>query len=464
MLTPAPLVMVVDDEQRLRESLAELLAGDGYQVTQAGDGDEALALVGRLATPPDVILLDLRMPGRDGIATLQTLKALPPTQRTPVVVITAYGGSEQTMAAMKSGAYDYITKPFEPDEVLHTVSRAVEVGQLSRELERLRAGTQSVWDEASTGLIGRHPAMRELFKLIGRVAPSEATVLVTGESGTGKELVAQALHRHSPRARRPLVTVNCAAIPEALLESELFGYERGAFTGAVQAKPGRFELADGGTLFLDEVGDLPLAIQVKLLRVLQERTFERLGGQHTIDADFRLVAATNRDLAQLMAEGRFREDLFYRLNVVRIELPPLRARRTDIPELAEHFLQRYRAGRVDGPSGFSQEAMRALLLHDYPGNVRELENLIQRAVVLARGPLITVDDLPGLAGDPTSPETEPRLRELLTMPLEQATRQLERLLITRALARAQGNKAEAARLLQIRRQHLYTKLKELGID
>jgi two-component system, NtrC family, response regulator AtoC len=379
------------------------------------------------------------MPGRDGIATLRALKAAPETHRIPVVIVTAYGGSEQTITAMKIGAYDYITKPFDPDEVLRTASRAVEVSYLNREVERLRAKTQTEWDEKCIGLIGHHPTMRELFKLIGKVAPSEAAVLITGESGTGKELVAQAIHRHSPRAHRPLVTVNCAAIPETLLESELFGHEQGAFTGATQAKPGRVELADGGTLFLDEVGDLPLTVQVKLLRVLQERTFKRLGGKDTIRADFRLVAATNRDLQQFMAGGRFREDLFYRLNVVRIEVPPLRARRTDIPELAEHFLHRHRTERADGPSNFSDEAMRVLLLYDYPGNVRELEHLIQRAVVLCRGPLITLEDLPPLAGEPSLHQSDPRLQELLTLPLEPATRQLERLLITRALARSQGN-------------------------
>jgi DNA-binding NtrC family response regulator len=243
------------------------------------------------------------MPGRDGIATLQALKAAPETHRIPVVIITAYGGSEQTITAMKIGAYDYITKPFDPDEVLRTAGCAVEVSHLNREVERLRATTPTAWDEESIGLIGHHPTMRELFKLIGKVAPSEATVLVTGESGPGKELVARAIHRHSPRAHRPLVTVNCAAIPEAPLESELFGHERGVLTGATQAKPGRIELADGGTLFSDEVGDLPLSVQVKLLRLLQDRTFERLGGKDTIRADFRLVAATNRDLQQFMAEG-----------------------------------------------------------------------------------------------------------------------------------------------------------------
>jgi DNA-binding NtrC family response regulator len=306
VLTSPATVMVVDDEQRLRESLAELLTGEGYEVTQAGDGDEALALLARPSDPPDVILLDLKMPGRDGLATLADLTADPEQRQIPVVIITSYGGSEQTITAMKAGAYDYITKPFVPDEVLRTAARAVEKRRLSREVERLRAQRGAV-DPEPAGLIGRHASMRELFKLIGKVAASDATVLITGESGTGKELVAEAIHRHSRRAARALVTVNCAAIPETLLESELFGHERGAFTGAVQARAGRLELADGGTLFLDEIGDLSLVLQAKLLRAVQERTFERLGGQRTVPSDFRLIAATNRDLTQAMADGRFRE-------------------------------------------------------------------------------------------------------------------------------------------------------------
>ncbi len=464
MLTPPPTVLVVDDERHLRESLAELFTADGYQVLQAVDGDEALTLLERSPECPDVIFLDLKMPGRDGIATLQALTAHPDLRRIPVVIITSFGGSEQTITAMKTGAYDYITKPFDADEVLRTARRAVEVSRLSREVEQLRTRAETLEADEEIALIGRHPTMRAVFKLIGKVAPSDATVLITGESGTGKELVARALHRHSRRADRPLVTVNCAAIPEGLLESELFGHERGAFTGAVQNKPGRFELAGGGTVFLDEIGDLPAGTQVKLLRVLQEHTFERLGGKDTLRADFRLLAATNRDLPQLITEGRFREDLFYRLNVVQIEVPPLRARRSDIPELAEHFLRRYAAQRSDGPSGFSDDALRVLLLHDYPGNIRELENMIQRAVVVARGPLVGLDDLPDLVRGQASGESEPRLRELLTMPLEEATRALERMLITSALARSQGNKAEAARRLGIHRQHLYTKLKEFGIE
>jgi two-component system response regulator AtoC len=464
MLIPPATILIVDDERSLRESLAELFTADGHQVLEAGDGDEALTLLKETAVCPDAILLDLKMPGRDGIATLQALRADPERKGIPVVMITAFGSSEQTIAAMRIGAYDYIAKPFDPDEILRTIGRAVEVSRLSREVERLRACAGTLGGEDETALIGRHPTMREVFKLIGKVALSDATVLITGESGTGKEMVARAIHRHSLRAQLSLVTVNCAAIPENLLESELFGYERGAFTGATQPKPGRLELAQGGTLFLDEIGELPLGTQVKLLRVLQEHTFERLGGKATLRVDFRLLAATNLDLEQLLRDGRFREDLFYRLNVVRIALPPLRSRRSDIPELAEYFLRRHRAKRADGPVGFSDEAHRALLLYDYPGNIRELENLIQRAVVLARGPVIGPDDLPALLNGHPASETEPRLRELLTMPLEQATRALERILISNALVRSEGNKAEAARALGIHRQYLYTKLKEYGME
>jgi two-component system response regulator AtoC len=422
-----------------------------------------LALLARRSDLPDAILLDLKMPGRDGLATLGDIIADPERRQIPVVIITSYGGSEQTITAMKAGAYDYITKPFEPDEVLRTAARAVEKRRLSREVERLSAHRATV-DPEPAGLIGRHASMREVFKLIGKVAASDATVLITGESGTGKELVAEAIHRHSRRAARALVAVNCAAIPEALLESELFGHERGAFTGAVQARAGRLELADGGTLFLDEIGELSLALQAKLLRAVQERTFERLGGQRTVPSDFRLIAATNRDLTQAMADGRFREDLFYRLDVVRIEVPPLRARRSDIPELAEYFLRRYGAERTNTSSGFSDQAMRALLLHDYPGNVRELENLIQRSVVLAQGPLITVEDLSALAGVAREGDGESRLTDLLAMPIERAVRELERMLIRRALIQAGGNKTEAARLLQMRRQQLYAKLSDLGLE
>lgn len=456
-----PVVLLVDDETHLRESLAELLSAEGYEVLQASDGQSALALVSQ-TDHLDVILMDLKMPKLDGLATLKALRQQIQTQHIPVLIITAFGDSEQTITAMQAGAYDYITKPFDANEILQTTSRAVQLSRLSREVEQLRAKENSAVSERSR-LIGCHPLIREVFKIIGKVASSDATVLITGESGTGKELVARAIHRHSHRGSGPLLTINCAAIPDDLLESELFGHERGAFTGAMQAKPGRLELAEGGTVFLDEIGELPLKLQAKLLRVLQERTIERLGGLQTIPVNFRLLAATNRNLQELTADGQFREDLFYRLNVVRIHVPPLRSRRSDIPELVKYFLQQYRTEKADGPVGMTDEAMRLLLLYDFPGNIRELEHLIHRAVLLAHNPLITKEDLAIIMAGATNTECDPVWQELLTLPLEEAVRQLQRVLISRALTRTQGNKAEAARLLGIHRQHLYVKLKELGI-
>ena len=411
---------------------------------------------------PEVIFLDLKMPRVDGLSTLRTLKENSELRQIPVVIITAYGGSEQTIEGMKAGAYDYITKPFDPDEVLRTAGRAIEVSRLSREVEQLRARADADAPDTSVGFIGQHPAMREVFKLIGKVAPTESSVLIFGESGTGKELVAQAIHRHSRRTAGPMIAVNCAALPSNLIESELFGYERGAFTGAGASKPGRIEQADDGTLFLDEIGDLPPEAQAKLLRALQERKFERLGGIETVASNFRLIAATNQNLDDLVADSRFRDDLLYRLNVVRIELPSLRDRRSDIPMLAEHFLRLSHGMKADPPTGFSEEALRALLTHDFPGNVRELRNMIEHAVVLARGPLITVEDLPALGGSGTSDDSF--LAELMELPLEQAVASLERRMIARALACSQGNKTETARLLGINRQHLYSKLKALGIE
>jgi len=330
-------------------------------------------------------------------------------------------------------------------------------------VEALRAEVGERKIGAEGELIGQSPAMREVFKLIGRVAPMDANVLITGESGTGKELVARAIHRHSQRSGGPFVAINCPAVPESLLESELFGYERGAFTGAVHDYVGRFEAAAGGTVFLDEIGDLPASTQAKLLRTLQEHVVERLGGRR-IPVDFRLIAATNRDLERLLADGQFREDLYYRLNVVRIHLPPLRERRADILPLAEAFLWKHSKAQSDAPHGFTEDATRLLLAHDYPGNVRELENIVQHAIVLARGSLITAADLPIPPGQSESGASPFRAVDLLSRPLAEAVQMLERELIQGALARAQGNKAEAARLLGINRQLLYTKLKELGIE
>jgi two-component system, NtrC family, response regulator AtoC len=460
LLTAGGTILVADDERNLRESLAELLSAHGHMVLQATDGIEVMNLLcDRVA---DTIFLDLKMPRLDGIATLKALKQNPELRRIPVVIITAFGGSEQTIESMKAGAYDYITKPFDPDEVLRTAAHAIEVSRLTTEVEELRARADANEPNAPGALIGQHPAMREVFKLIGRVAPTEASVLIVGESGTGKELIAQAIHRHSRRATGPIIAVNCAAIPSNLIESELFGYERGAFTGATATKPGRIEQADGGTLFLDEIGDLPLEAQAKLLRALQERKFERLGAGQTITSNFRLLAATNQNPEELVGDGRFREDLLYRLNVVKIEVPPLRARRADIVVLAEHFLRDAQATRSDPPSGFSEAALRTLMTYDYPGNVRELRNMVERVVVLARGPLITVEDLPSLRE--TRESDDSYVTELLELPLEQAVASLQRRMIQRALDRAKGKKAEAARVLGINRQLLYSKLKELGIE
>jgi two-component system response regulator AtoC len=460
MLSSAGTILIADDERHLRESLAELFAAQGHMVLQAGDGTEVMNVLRDRV--PDTIFLDLKMPKLDGISTLKVLKQNPELRRVPVVIITAFGGSEQTIEGMKASAYDYITKPFDPDEVLRTAARAIEVSRLSTEVEELRARADAGNADASEALVGQHKTMREVFKLIGKVAGTEATVLITGESGTDKELIAQAIHRHSRRVSGPMIAVNCAAIPSNLIESELFGYERGAFTGATASRHGRIEQADGGTLFLDEIGDLPVQAQAKLLRALEERKFERLGAGQTIASNFRLLAATNQNLEKLVAEGRFRADLLYRLSVVKIELPPLRARRSDIAALAEHFLVGTLATRVDAPSGFSEEALRALMTYDYPGNVRELKNIIERATVLARGPLITVEDLPSIGGDRVSEDSY--LAELMELPLEQAVASLERRMIMRALDRARGNKTEAAHLLSINRQFLYSKLKELSIE
>ncbi len=457
-------ILIVDDERNLRESLREIFEEAGYRVWEAGDGQAVVDQLQRGDASPDVIFLDLKMPRMDGLATLRILHSSADWRRIPVVIITSYGTSDNTIEAMKLGAFDYITKPFNEEEVVRAARRAVEVARLGHELDTLRAevGQRRLGTEGE--LIGQSPAMREIFKLIGKTAPTDATVLITGESGTGKELVARAIHRHSDRANGPFVAVNCPAIPEHLVESEMFGYERGAFTGAVRDQAGRFETAAGGTVFLDEIGDLPASTQAKLLRTLQEHVVERLGGR-SVPVDFRLIAATNRSLEQLVAGGQFREDLYYRLNVVRIHLPSLRERRADILPLAEGFLWRHGKGRSDAPRGFTEDATRILLAYDYPGNVRELENIVQRALVLARSAFITGADLPmPLGGDTELGTHSLRGTELLSRPLGEAVQILERELIRRALVRCQGNKAEAARLLGITRQLLYTKLKELGIE
>lgn len=383
-------VLVVDDEPSARTGLEKLLAAEGYRVESAEDGLAALDKVDE--TAPDVVVTDLKMPGMDGLELLDRLRARDP--RLPVIVVTAFGEVASAVAAMRRGADDYLTKPIDLDALLVSIERALERRDLRHEAENLRRQIRERHDEGLQGLIGASPAMQAVYRTVRQVAPSRATVLVTGESGTGKGEVARAIHALSPRASKPFVTLQCASLAESLLESELFGHEKGAFTGAEKRRIGRFEQANGGTLFLDEVGEIPLAVQVKLLRVLQERCFERVGGNETIRVDVRVVAATNRDLAEAVKRGRFREDLYYRLNVIHVEMPPLRARRGDVLVLAHHFMQRFAEENHKRILGFSDTARARIAAHDWPGNVRELENAIERAVVMCRGDRIEPEDLP----------------------------------------------------------------------
>jgi Nif-specific regulatory protein len=377
--TPRGRLLVVDDEATARRALATLLTEDGYAVETAASGDEALE---RISTnPPDIVVTDVRMPGIDGVELLHRTKALDPN--IAVVVMTAFGTVGDAVRAMRGGAEHYVTKPVDLDELSLVLERVMQTRALRAETNLLRARVRN--EHRFENLLGTSAPMQSLVKTILQVAPSRATVLITGESGTGKERVAQAIHEASPRKDGPFVKLHCAALAETLLESELFGHEKGAFTGANTRREGRFKMAHGGTLFLDEISEISPAIQVKLLRVLQEREFERVGGNETLKVDVRIIAATNRDLANLVRDGRFREDLYYRLNVVSLRLPPLRARREDIPMLANHFLARFSRESGRTIEGFTSEAMSALSQHNWPGNVRELENAVERAVVMTPG-------------------------------------------------------------------------------
>ncbi|MBF4509472.1 MAG: sigma-54-dependent Fis family transcriptional regulator [Aeromicrobium sp.] len=377
-------VLVADDEKNMRWVLREALEAEGYEVTEAADGKEALSAVAD--QEPDVLVLDHKMPAPDGMEVLRRLRGKGFTF--PIIMLTAHGNVQTAVEAMKAGADEYLTKPFDLEELKLSIEKALKMSELAAEVDRLRGELEHELD--LDGIVAADPKMLGVLETVRKVAPTNASVMLYGESGTGKELVARALHQLSERASRPFVSVSAGALPETLLESELFGYEKGAFTGAMTAKPGRFEMANGGTLFLDEIGDISLAVQVKLLRVLQERTFERLGGTKSIEVDVRVVSATNRDLQQLIADGTFREDLYYRLNVVPITIPPLRKRPEDIPSLVAYFLRRNGAeGRTLTPT-----AMQALMDYQWPGNVRELENTIERVVILSHGDEIGVDDLP----------------------------------------------------------------------
>ncbi|MCS6798094.1 MAG: sigma-54 dependent transcriptional regulator [Myxococcota bacterium] len=476
-LPDRPQILVADDEPNLRRVLRAQLVRDGYDVHVAEDGAQALGILREHHV--DVVVTDLRMPRIDGMALLRTIVEEMPW--IPVILITAHGTVDTAVEALKLGAFDYVTKPFDRDELRRVVAKAARTREL-RATDVEPASTAAV--PGRYGLVGRSPAMLEVFQIIERVADTPSTVLVTGESGTGKELIARALHEHSSRRDRPFVRVNCAAIPPELIESELFGYERGAFTGAVTSKPGRFELADTGTLFLDEIGEIPPSFQVKLLRALQEQEFERVGGIKTLRVDVRLVAATNRDLLADIAEGRFREDLYYRLHVVHLHVPPLRERREDIPPLVEHFLARFNAKLRKSVARVAPDALERLVHYPWRGNIRELENVMERCVLFCDGAEIRVEDLPaqvrqGDAHAPSSPParptdrvspggpTEPALESPAPAGLREAVREatarLERDLIARALQQTGGNVTHAARLLRISRKSLQTKMKELGL-
>jgi two-component system response regulator PilR (NtrC family) len=450
-------ILVVDDERSMQEFLEIFLRGEGYEVVTAGDVDAAR---GRLESDDfDVVITDIQMPGGSGLDLLRAANQVAP--ETMVIMITAYATTETAIAAMKEGAYDYLTKPFQVDEIRLVVEKALEKKSLALENRRLRSELRT--RSRSRRIIGSSGPMQRVLELVGQVADSRANVLVTGESGTGKEVVARAIHEMSERRDGPFIVVNCAAIPENLLESELFGHVRGAFTGALHNKEGLFELADKGTLFLDEVGDLPLALQVKLLRVIQEKSYRRVGGTQDQQADVRVVSATNRRLEEEVANGRFREDLYYRLNVIEIPLPPLRERKDDLALLADHFVDKYSRELGKKVEGISGEAFEQLLAYRFPGNVRELENVIERAVALTRGPVIDVEALPRSVLARVEPAGAARI-PAQGVSLDKLMEDYERSLILEALGPAGGVKKRAAKLLGISFRSLRYRLEKLGID
>jgi DNA-binding NtrC family response regulator len=456
----AAKILVVDDDRVARDLLAEALKKEGYEVEAYGSGEEAIARgrEGRV----DLVLTDIRMGAVDGLTVLREFKRM--SQDTAIVVLTAFGSLEGAIEAIKQGAYDYLAKPFKKEEIKLVVQRSLDHCRLLRENTKYREELKSK-DEWSP-LVGSSPAMLEVYKLVARVSESKSTVLLQGESGTGKELIARAIHGNSPRRDKPFVPVNCGALPDTLLESEMFGYEKGAFTGAVGTKTGLFESADGGTLFLDEVGELGQALQVKLLRVMQDHEVRRVGGTHSIKVDVRIIAATNRDLEQLVKEGKFRDDLFYRLNVVRITLPPLVERQEDIPMLAHHFLQKCAAGTTTAVRGFHPDTLDQLKRYRWPGNVRELENAIERAVSLSHGPLLTADDLPAaILQAPAHSDTKATVAvaesaEHAYLTLEE----VEKRHLVRVLKETKGNKVKAAKILGIDRRTLYRMAERFGLD
>ena len=449
---PQPLILIVDDDSPHRSMLRTVLRGWGYAVEEAEDGAAAVEQVKARAF--DAVLTDVRMARLDGIAALREIREWNPS--IPVLIMTAWSSVQNAVDALRLGAYDYLTKPLELDELKLALERALDHTRLARESQE-PGRAQS---EASSLLLGRSEAMRELVEMVETVAPTAATVLVSGESGTGKELVARAIQAASTRRDKPFVTINCAALAENLLESELFGHEKGAFTGADRRREGRFVQAHGGTLFLDEIGEMPLSLQAKLLRVLQQGEVQRVGCDETIKVDVRVIAATNRVLADEVAAGRFREDLFYRLNVIGLEVPPLRARREDIPLLASTFLERHAAANRKTIKGFTPQAMDAMLRYGWPGNVRELENAVERAVILSGGEYVAERALPLAVQNAPVPDADGEELALGSMSLED----VERKAIEATLRETEDNKSEAARRLGITRATLHSKLKKYGLE
>ena len=444
-------ILVVEDEEKLRRVIELQLTSAGFEVDKAATAEDGVKVVDRA----DLVLTDLRLPKMDGLEFLALIRRQ--NAQVPVVMMTAYGSVETAVESMKAGATDFLLKPFSLDHLMQVVNKALEVRALRDENRQLKEqlGRRYEYDN----IIGRSQPMQEIFATIERVAPTRATVLLAGESGVGKDLIARAIHFHSPRRDRPLVKINCSSIPENLMESELFGYEKGAFTGAVASKPGKFEQADTGTVFLDEIGDVPGPIQVKLLRILQEREFERLGSNTTRHTDVRVVAATNQDLRAALEQGTFREDLYYRLNVVPLNIPPLRDRKQDIPFLANHFIQKLAPDSGSQVESMTDAAMEKLMGYHWPGNVRELENVIERSLVLCRGKQLDAGDI--------KLESAPRPRgqnETHFLPEGMTLDQYEQELIREALRRADGNKSQAARLLGLTRNALRYRLTQMGLE
>ena len=447
-------ILIVEDEPKMQRLLELNLAEEGYATRSTSSAEAALDFLRQ--EKADLVVTDLRLPGMNGLEFLQAVKRT--NASLPVVVMTAYGTVETAVEAMKAGASDYILKPFALEEVKLIIRKELDVHRLQEENRSLREALGHRYEFKN--IIARSPKMQEVLATVQRVAPTNSTVLLGGESGVGKDLIARAIHQHSRRASGPFVKINSTAIPENLLESELFGYEKGAFTGAVTSKPGKFELADKGTIFLDEIGDVPPATQVKLLRVLQEREFERLGGTRTLKIDVRLIAATNRDLRAALEEGSFREDLYYRLNVVPIDIPPLREHKEDIPYLAEHFIARFGRESTKSTRGITPAAMRLLVDFHWPGNVRELENIIERAVALSSGPVIDVGDI---QLDSAVSKRQAADSSIPFLPQGRTLEQYEDELIVEALRRAGGNKSQAARLLGLSRNALRYRLSKIGV-